>query len=138
MCLLDEVVDWTPTEIRCRTNSHRATDNPLKSHGRLGAACGVEYAAQAMAIHGALLGAGVPTAARPGLLASARGVSMSVARLDDVPGSLLIHARYVHGDATMVLYEFSVADAARTLIAGRATIAFVRSPAGAAVESVKR
>jgi predicted hotdog family 3-hydroxylacyl-ACP dehydratase len=138
MCLLDEVVDWTPREIRCRTDSHRAADNPLRAHGRLGAANGIEYAAQAMAVHGALLGAAVPTAARPGLLASARGVSMSVERLDDVPGSLLVHASYVHGDATMVLYEFSVADAARTLISGRATIAFVRSPAGPTVESARR
>ena len=32
-------------------------DNPLRSHGRLGAASGIEYAAQAMALHGALAGA---------------------------------------------------------------------------------
>jgi predicted hotdog family 3-hydroxylacyl-ACP dehydratase len=54
MCLLDEVIDWDRRQIRCRSATHRAPDNPLRSHGRLGSACGIEYAAQAMALHGAL------------------------------------------------------------------------------------
>jgi predicted hotdog family 3-hydroxylacyl-ACP dehydratase len=54
MCLLDEVLDWNAQHIRCRSATHRALDNPLRSHGRLGIACGIEYAAQAMALHGAL------------------------------------------------------------------------------------
>jgi predicted hotdog family 3-hydroxylacyl-ACP dehydratase len=54
MCLLDEVLDWNAQHIRCRTATHRAPDNPLRSHDRLGIACGIEYAAQAMALHGAL------------------------------------------------------------------------------------
>ena len=74
MCLLDEVVDWNAHHIRCRTGTHRAPDNPLRSHGRLGVACGIEYAAQAMALHGALAGAAAGAdggaASRVGLLAS--------------------------------------------------------------------
>jgi predicted hotdog family 3-hydroxylacyl-ACP dehydratase len=54
MCLLDEVIEWNAQHIRCRTATHRARDNPLRSHDRLGIACGIEYAAQAMALHGAL------------------------------------------------------------------------------------
>ena len=54
MCLLDEVVDWSAERIRCRTRTHCAADNPLRADGRLGVACGIEYAAQAMAVHGAL------------------------------------------------------------------------------------
>ena len=54
MCLLDEVIEWNAQRIRCRTATHRAPDNPLRSHDRLGIACGIEYAAQAMALHGAL------------------------------------------------------------------------------------
>ena len=54
MCLLDEVVSWDEARIACRASSHRAPDHPLRTHGRLGAACGIESAAQAMAVLGAL------------------------------------------------------------------------------------
>ncbi|HMX23550.1 MAG TPA: 3-hydroxylacyl-ACP dehydratase, partial [Accumulibacter sp.] len=85
MCLLDAVVDWSPTAIRCLARSHATLDNPLRADGRLGAACGIEYAAQAMAVHGALL-AGIDDPPRQGYLTSVRAVSLHVARLDDLPG----------------------------------------------------
>jgi predicted hotdog family 3-hydroxylacyl-ACP dehydratase len=56
MCLLDEVIEWDALRIRCRSGTHRLADHPLRSRGRLGVACGIEYAAQAMAVHGALIG----------------------------------------------------------------------------------
>ena len=36
MCLLDEVLSWDLQRISCRSISHRAPDNPLRAHGRLG------------------------------------------------------------------------------------------------------
>jgi predicted hotdog family 3-hydroxylacyl-ACP dehydratase len=124
MCLLEEVLEWTGTEVVCRAESHRAADNPLRARGRLGVACGIEYAAQAMAIHGALLAPARATPQTPGLLASTRGVAFHVERLDDIAGSLVARATYVHGDASMVLYDFALSDASRVLLAGRAAIAF--------------
>ena len=125
MCLLEEVLEWDATTIRCRASSHRSSANPLRAHGRLGIACGIEYAAQAMAVHGALLARpGEPP--RAGVLASTRGVRFSVARLDDLGDDLVAAASFVHGDAAMVLYDFSVAGAGRELLSGRATIAFAR------------
>ncbi|MDD4881794.1 MAG: 3-hydroxylacyl-ACP dehydratase, partial [Gallionellaceae bacterium] len=47
MCLLERIDAWDSQHIRCTASSHRAPDNPLRGHGRLGAACGIEYAAQA-------------------------------------------------------------------------------------------
>ncbi len=47
-------LEWDAQHIRCRSATHRLPGNPLRSQGRLGAACGIEYAAQAMAVHGAL------------------------------------------------------------------------------------
>ena len=55
MCLLEEVLDWSADHVRSRSTSHPDPDHPLRAHGRLGSACGVEYAAQTMAVHGALL-----------------------------------------------------------------------------------
>ncbi len=131
MCLLDEVVEWSADSICCRSESHRRADNVLRAHGRLGIACGIEYAAQAMAVHGALRAASSSQQPRAGLLASVRGLTMNVDRLDDIAGALLAGATLVNGDSAMVLYEFSLADANRVLLSGRATIAF------AAISGVK-
>lgn len=128
MCLLDEVTSWDAAHIRCRTESHRAADHPLRAHGRLGIACGVEYAAQAMAVHGALAsgvldarsGAGIRPAT--GFLASVRGVQFFVLRLDDVLGDLICDAVRVAGDAAGALYEFELRSAAAPLLRGRATV----------------
>lgn len=134
MCLLDEVLAWDAARIRCRSNTHRAADNPLRAHGRLGAACGVEYAAQAMAVHGALIAASAPLAstvsshlrgsigAAVGYLASVRNVALHVSRLDDLEEELIAAAERVTGDGRTVLYEFSVSSAGRLLLSGRASI----------------
>ena len=53
MVLLDGVLDWTAETLRARACSHRAPDNPLRRAGRLSVIAGIEYAAQATAIHGA-------------------------------------------------------------------------------------
>lgn len=121
MCLLDKVIEWSPERIRCAASSHRLPDNPLRDAGRLGAACGIEYAAQAMAVHGALL-ADQSGAPRQGFLASARSVELNASRLDDVAGDLDIVAERISGDGNNVLYGFSVSGDGRLLLAGRAAV----------------
>lgn len=122
MCLLDEVLFWNADRVRCLSRAHRAADNPLRAHGRLGAACGVEFAAQAMALHGALVAPGEPMRTRFGYLASVRGVSIHVARLDDIDDDLVAAAERLGGDESTVLYRFALSAGSRTLISGRATI----------------
>jgi predicted hotdog family 3-hydroxylacyl-ACP dehydratase len=124
MCLLEGVLDWDNTQIRCRSSTHRAVDNPLRAYGRLGAACGVEYAAQTMAVHGALVAAASGANAAPGFLASVRGVVLQVDRLDDLADDLVTKAQRMAGDEKTVLYEFSVTANHRLLLSGRAAIAF--------------
>lgn len=135
MCLLDEVLSWDATRIRCRSTTHRAADNPLRAHGRLGAACGIEYAAQAMAVHGALVAASAPLAstvatsvrgtmgAALGFLASVRNVVLYVPQLDDLEADLIASAQRITGDGRTVLYEFTVCTSA-PLLSGRASIVF--------------
>ena len=104
MCLLDEVIEWDAQHIRCRSGTHRALDHPLRAHGRLGAACGIEYAAQAMAVHGALAGGALAGAgigaARPaaGFLASLRKVRLHVLQLDHLTADLVCDVTLVAGD----------------------------------------
>jgi predicted hotdog family 3-hydroxylacyl-ACP dehydratase len=132
MCLLDEVIDWDARRIRCRTATHRAPDNPLRAHGRLGIACGIEYAAQAMALHGALAG-GVAGAAgsagadaggtsQVGLLASVRGVHFCVLRLDDIDSDLMCEATLLAGNELTALYDFALREGDRSLLCGRASV----------------
>ena len=121
MCLLDAVQDWSADAITCVANSHTDPANPLRADGRLGAANGIEYAAQAMAIHGALL-AGNDGQPRQGYLTSVRGVTLHAARLDDLPGELIVRAERLSGDANNILYQFSVSHAGRCLLEGRAAV----------------
>jgi len=121
MCLLEAVVACSESAIDCRATSHRDPANPLRADGRLGAANGIEYAAQAMAVHGALL-AGQTDAPRQGYLTSVRGVRLLVERLDDLPGALAIHAERLSGDANHILYQFSLSHAGRLLLDGRAAV----------------
>lgn len=122
MCLLEGVESWDAEQIRCRAASHRAADHPLRAHGRLGAACGIEYAAQAMAVHGALLAPVDGEAPRAGYLVSVRGVELHVARLDDIAEDLTVSASRLSGSGDTILYQFSVHAAERLLLAGRAAV----------------
>lgn len=121
MCLLDAVTEWSPERIRCTSGSHRRPDNPLRADDRLGAACGIEYAAQAMAVHGALVAAD-DAPPRQGFLASVRGVEFHVDRLDDIAADLDIEAERLSGDDNNVLYRFEVRGGEKVLLAGRAAV----------------
>ncbi len=128
MCLLDEVLNWNPVRVQCRSSTHRDPANPLRARDRLAAVCGIEYAAQAMAVHGALIasriGASPNRAPVAGYLASLRNVVLYAERLDDVEADLVATAELVTGDDRTVLYDFSVSAGRQTLLAGRATIVF--------------
>lgn len=121
MCLLDRVVAWSAQTIVCEAFSHTAVDHPLRAHGRLGAAAGVEYAAQAMAVHGALL---VPSTGEPpqGYLTSVRGLTVHVDRLDDLAGALRISAERLSGDERVIVYQFHLNHQDRCLLEGRASV----------------
>jgi predicted hotdog family 3-hydroxylacyl-ACP dehydratase len=130
MCLLDEVTAWDTERILCTATSHRDPHNPLRSpgsgrpegsHGRLAAVCGVEYAAQAMAVHGALLGASQQRP-RAGFLTSVRDVEAQVARLDTIDGTLLVEAERMSGNDNHILYRFALRCGDRLLLSGRATV----------------
>ena len=73
MCLLDSLLHWTPDEALCRASSHRDATNPLRSPGGLLSPVAIEYASQAMALHGAIT-AGAPQGA--GFLAALSGLEV--------------------------------------------------------------
>lgn len=121
MCLLDRVEHWDDATVHCRARSHRDVDHPLREPWGLPATAAIEYAAQAMAVHGALAGPneGEP---RAGYLASVRGVTVNADRLDTLAGELDIVAERLAGNDSEILYAFTVASAGSPLVSGRATV----------------
>lgn len=120
MCLLDSVVAWDRTAIACMASSHRMPGNPLSADGRLDAICGVEYAAQAMAVHGGLIGDGRRPAA--GYLASVRDVVCSVARLDLLKDDLRVTAELLIADTARGIYRFELTCGGTAVLSGRAAV----------------
>ena len=121
MCLLDEVSAWDASTIRCLARSHRDPGNPLRAGAELPALCGIEYAAQAMAVHGRL-SAAVAEKPRAGYLASVSDVLCSVRRLDDLDGELVIAAEKLAGDDARALYCFKILSKNAEIVTGKATV----------------
>jgi predicted hotdog family 3-hydroxylacyl-ACP dehydratase len=121
MCLLERVVQWDQESIECRTRSQLETDNPLRVDGGVPIEAGIEYAAQAMAVHGGLgdTGSGEP---RRGFVAVVNRVAWNAEWLDDQPGELSIHAGALQGDDDGRQYTFRIDRGDRTLIDGTALV----------------
>lgn len=128
MCLLKNVQAWDQDKIVCIADSHRALDNPLRAHDKLGIACGIEYAAQAMAVHGSLLASIIDSSPvknenpKVGYLISIRGVTMSATRLDDIEEDLMLTAVCLMASESNMLYQFTVSANNNTLLEGRAAV----------------
>jgi predicted hotdog family 3-hydroxylacyl-ACP dehydratase len=128
MCLLDRMQAWTDAHIECVAVGHRDALHPLRTRSGLLASAAVEYAAQAAALHGALVARRGGVAAAPGYLASARDVRLAVLRLDDLPQSgaapdeLRIVAHRQAGDPTRLLYAFAVAHRGHDIATGRLAV----------------
>ncbi len=95
MFLLDRVCRFDRNEIECSAASHRDPLNPLRQGNCLPVHVAIEYAAQAAGVHGGLLNRELhPDApAQMGYLAVISQLQWHVARLDDLPDALNIHAR---------------------------------------------
>lgn len=122
MCLLDAVEQWDDTNIRCMTASHRDATNPLRRGNQLEAICGLEYAAQAMAVHVGLLQQGEERRLAVGYLGAVKNLTLRATRLDDVKGDLTVQATRLVGEVGSFIYAFRVSADRQELLDGRASI----------------
>lgn len=128
MCLLDTVESWDETVITCLSARYDGVDNPLRrADGSLGSACGIELAAQAMAVHGRL-SADADGPPRPGFLVGLRDVRLLAATFPSDIGPLTVTARRLMGDAQGAVYAFTVVTPAEPWLSGRATVLFEAPP----------
>ena len=122
MCLLDRVLDWDAQHIRCAAQSHRDADHPLRERGGLPVWAGIEYAAQAAAVHGALLlDDAVP---RSGVLGKLRNVRPGCEWLDRVASELVFEATLMHRDPSGGIYAFEAHGDGALLLQGQFTLVF--------------
>lgn len=144
MCLLDRVASWDEQSVRCTAVSHRDAANPLlelenpaldraqssaqQAPQRLPVWAGVEYAAQAAAVHGALVHA--HAAPRQGVLAAARNLIATCEWLDQVEEDLQVSATIRHSDPAGAIYVFEVHAGDRLLLSGQFTLMFIANPVG--------
>ena len=122
MCLWDEVLAWSATDITLRAFNHRDPGHPLRSDDRLRAIHLCEYGAQAMAVHGGLRARQRGGAVVPGVLVALRDVQLHVARIDDLDGALEATAQVLAEAETSQQYAFRITHGARLLAEGRPAV----------------
>lgn len=129
MCLLERVIDWDERHLIAVTDSHRRMDNPLRRAGRLDCVHALEYAAQAMAVHGALREQHEGRSMSGGLLAAGRDLRFAVERLDTLAGPLTVAVTEELAHAGSLAYRFRIDGANATVAEGSAMVMGRRPPA---------
>lgn len=122
MCLLDSTLAWDNQQIRCSAPAPQA-GHPLMREGRLPAIAGAEYAAQAAALHGALLD-GVSTP-RPGMLANLRDVTFHRTWFPAGGESLTVQAKVLSRSDSACMYSFEVASGREAVTSGSLMVVFL-------------
>ena len=127
MRLIDRVVSYDRERIVCESDSHRAADHPLMQDGELRTVCGLEYGAQAMAAHGALLAAPSSRSGH-GYLVAASDLRWSIERLDLCAAPLQIEAVCELRSDRQVAYRFEVRAGGGTVLTGQASVVLGTEP----------
>jgi predicted hotdog family 3-hydroxylacyl-ACP dehydratase len=121
MCLLRAVSTWDATRICCVADAPDAM-HPLASAGIVPAVGAAEFAAQAVAVHGALLdGQRVPRSGRLGKLSE---VDLHAACIPADEGPLTVQAELFSRGPAGCIYTFEVATTSRLIANGRLMVAF--------------
>ena len=121
MCLIDQIIDHSPETIRCRAQVNH-NNHPLAQNGEIPSMVAIEYAAQACAIHGALIdNAGQ---SKPGFLVKITNTELETQALSIDDGPLTIFAQRLGSTDQGCLYKFKVNTSLRCLAQGSLMIAF--------------
>ena len=122
MCLLDRVLQWDASSIRCSATSHRDQDNPLREAGGLATLAGIEYAAQAAAVHSTLLLN--ETVPRSGVLAALKNVNATQLWLHEIADDIVVEANLLHRDPAGGIFSFAVLAGETRVLSGQFTLMY--------------
>ena len=121
MCLLDAVAQWDAVHIVCNS-AEPGPAHPLVRDGSVPAIAAAEYAAQATALHGALLDDA--TEPRSGMLAKLIDVELHSPRFPPGGGAVTVRAELLSRLATGCMYSFEVSNTSQAVASGRLIVAF--------------
>lgn len=119
MVLIDSVTRWNGTAIECEANTHLAASNPLRINGVLSIYAGVEYAAQAMALHLRLNSQNTDQAPRKGFVAVASRLNACTQNLDDIQAPLHINLQQLVVNDQGALFQFNLSASTQELLQGQ-------------------
>jgi predicted hotdog family 3-hydroxylacyl-ACP dehydratase len=122
MCLLDGVLSWDDENITCTSERHLRQDNPLRTEEGLSAVNGIEFGAQAMAVHGGLLARVQGESIPPGYLVAIRQCTLARNWLHDLDGPLTVRAKRLMGQGGQFIYQLEISDGASEILSARATV----------------
>lgn len=122
MCLLDRVESWDENNITCYSQSHQLDTNPLRRNKTLSSVHLLEYAAQAMAVHGGLHDRKQGIQMTEGYLAALRDIKIDLCDIDSVQEELKIEASKILSQGGNMIYSFTVFTGENALVSGRATV----------------
>lgn len=119
MCLLDKVISANESEMICSASSHLDPENPLRINGKLFSVAGIEYAAQAVALHGRLRDIDIKLPPIIGFLASIRNLKIKCNYLDEHDDALIIKAVQNTLIDDAVIYDFQLLCKDDVILTGR-------------------
>jgi len=128
MSLLDKVSYADLTVLKASASSYLNSDNPLRFNGKLASINGIEYAAQAMAIHSHLLseakksGKGEQDATQTGYIATIRNVEINTPFFPETKAIIAIEVAQLMSDTNGFTYQFQISCEKKALISGKITI----------------
>jgi len=122
MCLLDRVESWDENTITCTSQSHKLDTNPLRRNETLSSVHLLEYAAQAMAVHGGIHDREQGVQMTEGYLAALRDIKIELCDIKNVETQLRIEATKILSQGGNMIYSFKVLTGENELVSGRATV----------------
>jgi predicted hotdog family 3-hydroxylacyl-ACP dehydratase len=122
MCLLDRVESWDENTITCTSQSHKLATNPLRRNKTLSSVHLLEYAAQAMAVHGGLHDREQGVQMTEGYLAALRDIKIELRDIENLESELRIEATKMLSQGGNMIYSFKVSTEENELVSGRATV----------------
>lgn len=136
MCLIDQVMSWDNNNLTAQSKSHLSPDNPLSKDGSISSIIGVEYAAQTMAIHAALLysqNSHLKQKKSGGYLATIRNIkidsdflySAQAAPQNSHQQALIISVTLLMSDIQGYSYTFTISSNHLELLSGQLTLFLV-------------
>ncbi len=121
MCFLNAVTGWDHENICCTAIAPDA-EHPLLRNGKVAAIVAVEYAAQATALHGALLDAA--SSPKAGMLVKLRGVELHCTWFPVNQHVVTVHAKLLFRTAGGCSYSFQVDNTHQAIASGSLLVAF--------------